>query len=845
MTTGERGSCDRTHWTSAARRYVIALAASAGVAVLYFWAAHLGLELVSRPSGVAVFWPASGIAAGILLLARGRAVPTVMIGVVIGTIGANVLSDRSLLTALLKGFCNAGEALLAAWLLQRWFASPFTFSDLRRVFGFLAAASLATATSAIGGAATMTLLHTSAPFLGVWRVWFLSDGVGIVIVAPLAIGLGQIWRERSSRNEMLEGAGALTLLVFAGSYVVTHPAGSWLSFSPGAVVLPPLLSLAARCPPPFAIAGAFSASMAVICAISFDVGRFGDPAVPILERVKGAQVAVTMVTAYTIVLIALFAEKRQRETALRLALDGAELGAFSADLATGHLECDARAAGLHGHNVPPTTLKESRRFVHRDDLARIDNALANAQSTTRSWNAEYRVVPPLNHPHHGEVRWVSIESAILHNSQGTSTQLLGITRDITQRKKAEHGIQRLASIVESSEDAIISKDLNGIIQSWNQGAEGVFGYSAEEVIGKSILLLIPSDRQDEERMILERIRRGEHVSHHETVRRCKDGTLVDISLTVSPLRDGAGVIVGASKIGRDISARKRAEEHQRALNAELDHRVKNVLATVCAIIDQTRDASGTYADFVVGLDHRIRSLASTHDLLSQSHWRGVPLLEIVRCEFAPYVTGNSEIVGPNVTLKAEAAQAVAMVLHELTTNAAKYGAFSIPSGRVALKWWWIENTGQPRLAIDWKEIGGPLVAAPRRSGYGTGVVRELIPFELGGTVDLAFVRDGLRCRVEIPGEWVSTCSPTTTSIQEYALNQTDHRYGRRPAAPFAADPITPGTPGDRKTVPANGRALYSHTYGTFETARAIDEEIKAAVLDISKQIDQLGRLSRQ
>ena len=132
---------------------------------------------------MAVFWPAAGIAAGILIVTGGRAVPVVAIGVVIGTIGANVLSDRSLLTALLKGLCNAGEAVLATWLLRRWFAGPFTFADLSRV-GFLAVTGLASATSAIGGAATMALLHTSAAFADVWLAWFLSDGVGIVVVAP-------------------------------------------------------------------------------------------------------------------------------------------------------------------------------------------------------------------------------------------------------------------------------------------------------------------------------------------------------------------------------------------------------------------------------------------------------------------------------------------------------------------------------------------------------------------------------------------------------------------------------------------------------------------------------------
>ena len=205
----------------------------------------------------------------------------------------------------------------------------------------------------------------------------------------------------------------------------------------------------------------------------------------------------------------------------------------------------------------------------------------------------------------------------------------------------------------------------------------------------------------------------------------------------------------------------------------------------------------------MGLDHRIKSLASTHDLLSRSHWHGVPLAEIVRREFAPYATGNSEIAGPDITLKAEATQAVAMVLHELTTNAAKYGAFSCPGGRVLLRWSWLQNGKQPRLAIDWKETGGPSVVAPSRSGYGTCVVRELIPFELGGTVDLAFAGDGLRCRLEIPCEWVSACNPASTTIEEYAFNQSDDRYRHPPSAPSLAGPITP-TPSDGEAVPAGG-----------------------------------------
>ena len=127
----------------------------------------------------------------------------------------------------------------------------------------------------------------------------------------------------------------------------------------------------------------------------------------------------------------------------------------------------------------------------------------------------------------------------------------------------------MAAIIESSDDAIISKDLNGIIMSWNDGAERVFGYTAEEVIGKSVTILIPTGRADEEPYILERIRSGEKVDHYETVRRRKDGSEIDISLTVSPVRDKSGKVIGASKIARDISERKRAEiEREELLRRE-------------------------------------------------------------------------------------------------------------------------------------------------------------------------------------------------------------------------------------------------------------------------------------
>ena len=165
-----------------------------------------------------------------------------------------------------------------------------------------------------------------------------------------------------------------------------------------------------------------------------------------------------------------------------------------------------------------------------------------------------------------------------------AADLIERARIETALREREEQTRWLAAIVESSDDAIISKNLDGFITSWNKGAERIFGYLAEEVIGKHVTILIPLERQDEEPTILDRIRRGERVDHYETVRRRKDGSLIDISLTVSPVRGLGDKIVGASKIARDITERKRAEAQIAILAREAEHRAKNMLAIVQAAV---------------------------------------------------------------------------------------------------------------------------------------------------------------------------------------------------------------------------------------------------------------------
>ncbi len=304
----------------------------------------------------------------------------------------------------------------------------------------------------------------------------------------------------------------------------------------------------------------------------------------------------------------------------------------------------------------------------------------------------------------------------------------------------------LASIIESSDDAIISKDLNGVIMSWNRGAQQVFGYVAGEVIGKSVTILIPPERYDEEAFILERIRRGEKVDHYETVRRRKDGSLVDISLCVSPVRDDQGIIIGASKIARDITERKQIEKQAAVLVREAEHRSRNILATVCATVELSQ--SDTPEGLKAAIRGRIQALANVHALFVESRWTGAELSQIVAQELSPYQTDGARALteGPKIVLESQVAQALAVTLHELATNAAKYGSFSTPSGKVQLTW---SRSSGDELAIRWTELGGPLVRQPVRHGFGSRVVNTMIQ-QIGGTITFDWREDGLFCEVIVP-----------------------------------------------------------------------------------------------
>jgi PAS domain S-box-containing protein len=348
------------------------------------------------------------------------------------------------------------------------------------------------------------------------------------------------------------------------------------------------------------------------------------------------------------------------------------------------------------------------------------------------------------------VALVNIEP--LRDAKGAIIGAINCFQDISDRKRAEAALQeserqaqRFAAIVQSSDDAILSIDLDRIITGWNCGAERLYGYLAEEIVGQPITSLIPKDRLHEENTIIDRIRRGERVDHYETARRRKDGSLVDVSLTVSPIMNADGRIIGASKIARDITERKRSEAQIATLAREAEHRSKNILATVQATVHLTQ--ADTVEDFKQALNGRIQALANAHALFAQSRWTGADLRTLVAQELSPYCQddeGRARIEGSTILLEPGTAQMVGVCLHELATNAAKYGALSQPEGHVRIAW---SRTSDGRVVLSWSETGGPPVSSPSRQGFGTRVMKNMIEGQLKGEMRFDWRKQGLACEL--------------------------------------------------------------------------------------------------
>ena len=626
--------------------WVSSIGVATGVAIAYFLAARLSLFLLTKPDGVAVFWPAAGVSSGILIVCGREMRLPVVSGVIVATVAANLLSDRNLSSSLVFALSNAGEPVVTAWLIERHFGLGFSLVSLPRVLGLLGAAAIGAAVSGIGGTFGFVLFHGStAPISSIWSHWFTSDALGIITVAPLMIGLVSAARETPPGSEIIEGCVALATLALISEFIVSPLSMAWATAVPLGLLFPLLLWLSARCRPVFSAAAACIIAVTVVWTITFDIGHFGDPNIPIAERILEAQLAILAATLCASVLAALFAEQR-----------------------------------LHAAEI-------------NDSVTRLQEALTAGSVIAFEWDVGSRL---------------SLRSP---NAQ----RILGF-----EALSAMQFLER----VHVDDRARFKASMYGVCPQTTSYATS-FRY------------------------------------HHP------DGRIIWLEETAKAEFDAEGRFLRLKGLTRDISPRKHAEEHQDMLLKELDHRVKNLLARVSVISMATRQSSNTLDEFVASLDGRIQSMAAAHSLLSQSGWLDVGLNSLIHSQLAPYARGaNIRISGNDLTLAAAETQAMAMVLHELATNAAKYGALSVSDGQVSVSCERkLNEDATTTLMLVWRELGGPPLAAAVQSGYGTSLIRDLVPHELGGTVDVMFAPDGLICRIEMPLERVVAANARSVTTE--------------------------------------------------------------------------------
>ncbi len=443
----------------------------------------------------------------------------------------------------------------------------------------------------------------------------------------------------------------------------------------------------------------------------------------------------------------------------------------------------------------------------------------------------------------------------LRNASGQLTGAVNLLMDVSDRHEASLQSARLAAIVESSDDAIISKTLQGRITSWNEGAARIFGYDASEMLGESITRIIPPELYTEEEEILAKLKQGEHIDHYETVRVAKDGRRLHVSISISPLHDRFGTVIGASKIGRDITERKEAEKLQAILTNELVHRIKNTLATVQAIATQSLLRARSPADFVTGFSGRVQALAKAHTLLTKTMMQGVDVMGLVNEQVLLGGQDDNRIAcsGPALVLGAQDTLHLGLILHELATNARKFGSLSVPQGRLSVSWQ-LRSNGARALLLWWKESGGPEVKSPATPGFGSLLIEQTLRSH-GGEASLNYDVKGFTCEITLP-------IAQNDAAAQIELEAAPIDIARQPA--LQRDDRSPGLSGKRilliedeplvsmdieSILSAAGCAIHGPAGNIQEAKRLIDEgEYDAALVDANLEghpIDEIAELLKQ
>ena len=445
-------------------------------------------------------------------------------------------------------------------------------------------------------------------------------------------------------------------------------------------------------------------------------------------------------------------------------LDILPVATFVCDARGTILQYNRRAVEIWGEEPRPGQRHEDftrgARYCEVDGTPLKRSMLAEVlASGTPLRDAELQVVRM-----DGRRVFVSVNIDPLRDAQGKLVGAVNCFLDITERHhinaaleasrlRAREQEQRLAATYEHAAIGISEVAPDGRFLRVNEAITAITGFSRAHLLANRLYTHTHPDDADADRDAFRKQVAGT-LDFYSVEKRFvrKDGRVIWISVSSSPVRDESGRLLYLVRVVQDITERKAAEQRAKLLIDELNHRVKNTLATVQSLASQTARAAPTPASFRESFEGRLVALSKAHDQLTMHHWESADLRELLSAGFAPYHGGAERVVmrGEDVVLRPRAALTLAMTFHELITNAAKYGALSAPGGGVEMRWQIVEADGMPTLHVEWREQGGPPVAPPARRSFGTRLIESGVKAELGGRVEIAFAREGLRCDLDIP-----------------------------------------------------------------------------------------------
>jgi PAS domain S-box-containing protein len=449
---------------------------------------------------------------------------------------------------------------------------------------------------------------------------------------------------------------------------------------------------------------------------------------------------------------------RESEERLRLALDVGQLATWDWNLGDGRLTWSDehyRVQGYEPGEITPTYEAWAAR-MHPDDLPGAEAALAVARERREPYAHEFRVLRP-----GGEIRWVASRGRYFYDEQGQAVRMIGVMQDVTEARRAVEDLresqERFRQFADASSDVLWIRNAESLeLEFLSPSFQRMYGMTVDAALGGDTLttwtdLIAPADREHALAFI-DNVRSGARVTFEYRVRRADNGEVRWIRDTDFPIRDGAGRVRRIGGVGHDVTEEKKAAHHQAMLLAELQHRTRNLLGVIRSVARRTAETSDDLESFLTHFDGRLSAIARTQTALTRNQAVSASLDAVVLEEFLA-AAGAEQVTldGPEVQLSGKVAESISLAVHELVTNALKYGALTTPKGHVYVTWEVSERDGRPVLALDWRETGvGVIDVQPRRIGFGRRLLEKALPYELGALTTLRFAPGGLRASIEVP-----------------------------------------------------------------------------------------------